>query len=94
MPLIRSLTFIYYILLAISISLNSKIISPCSYYTKKKLVYITITALSSHQSSSYFKYTKANIYSSYNMRLVLINKYIFPTFSYLFILLHSLGINT
>ena len=30
-------------LLAISISLNGEIISPYSYYTKKGLVYITIT---------------------------------------------------
>ena len=45
MPFIRSLASIYYILLAVSISLDSEIISPCSYYTKKGLVYIIIIAL-------------------------------------------------
>ena len=38
MPFIRSLTSVHYALLAIFISLNSKIISPCSYCAKKKLV--------------------------------------------------------
>ena len=77
MPLIRSLASIRCVLLAISISLDSEIISPYSYYIKKGLVYITIIALFSHQPSSYFKYTKANTYSLYNMRLVSTNKYIF-----------------
>ena len=44
MPFIKSLAFIYYILLAISISLNGEIISPYSHYTKKGLVYIAIIA--------------------------------------------------
>ena len=44
MPPVRSLVFVYYILLAVSISLNSKIMSPYSYYTKKGLIYIIITA--------------------------------------------------
>ena len=65
------------ILLAISISLNSEIMSPYSCYTKKGLVYITITALFSRQPSSYSKYIKANTRSLYNMRLVFINKYTF-----------------
>ena len=77
MPLIRSLAFIYYILLAVSISLNSEIISPYSYYTKKGLVYITIIALFSRQPSSYFKCIKANIYSLCNVHSVSTNKYIF-----------------
>ena len=77
MPFIRSLASIYYILLTISISLNGEIMSPYSYYTKKGLVYITIIALSSYQPSFYFKYTKANTYSLYNVRLVFTNKYTF-----------------
>ena len=44
MPFIRFLASVYYILLATSISLNSEIMSPYSYYTKKGLVYITIIA--------------------------------------------------
>ena len=49
MSSIRSLAFIYYTLLAVLISLNSKIISLYSCYTKKGLVYIAIAAPSSHQ---------------------------------------------
>ena len=77
MPLIRSLVSVRCILLTASISLNSKIISPYSYYAKKGLVYIIITAFFSCQPSSYFKCTKANTYSLYNMRLVSTNKYTF-----------------
>ena len=77
MPFIRSLASMHYILLATFISLNSKIMSPCSYYIKKGLVYITIIALFSCQPSFYFKYTKTNTYSLYNVRLVSTNKYIF-----------------
>ena len=77
MPLIRSLASICYILLAISISLNNKIMSPYSYYAKKGLVYITIIAFFSCQPSFYSKYTKANTYSLYNIRLVSTNKCIF-----------------
>ena len=77
MPLIRSLASIYYVLLTVSISLDSKIMSPCSYYAKKGLVYITIITLFSCQPSSYFKYIKANIYSLCNIRSVSTNKYIF-----------------
>ena len=77
MPFIRSLVSVRCILLAISISLNSKIINPYSYYAKKGLVYITIITLFSHQPFSYFKYTKANTYSLCNMCLVFTNKCIF-----------------
>ena len=77
MPFIRSLASVYYTLLTISISLNGKIMSPYSYYTKKGLVYITIIALFSYQSSFYFKCIKANTCSLYNMRLVSTNKYTF-----------------
>ena len=77
MPLIRFLVSVYYTLLAASISLDSKIINPYSYYTKKGLVYITITALFGCQPFSYSKYIKANIYSLCNIRLVFTNKYFF-----------------
>ena len=77
MPLIRSLASMRYTLLATSISLNSKIISPYSYYAKKGLVYIIIIALFSYQPSSYFKCIKANTYSLYNVCSISINKYIF-----------------
>ena len=77
MPPIRSLASVRCILLAASISLNSKIMSPCSRYTKKGLVYITIIALFGRQPSSYFKCIKANTCSLYNMRSVFTNKYTF-----------------
>ena len=77
MPPIRSLASVRHVLLAISISLDSEIMSPYSHCAKKRLVYIIITALSSCQSSSYFKCIKANTYSLYNIRLVFTNKYIF-----------------
>ena len=77
MPPIRSLASIYCVLLATSISLNSKIMSSYSHYAKKGLVYITITALFSCQPSSYSKYIKANTHFLYNMHLIFTNKYTF-----------------
>ena len=77
MPPIRSLASVHYILLAASISLDSKIISPYSYYVKKGLVYIAIIAFSSYQPSFYSKCIKANTYSLCNIRLVSTNKYTF-----------------
>ena len=77
MPLIRSLVSMYCALLAVSISLNSEIMSPYSYYIKKGLVYITIIALFSRQPSFYFKCIKANTCFLYNICLVSTNKYIF-----------------
>jgi hypothetical protein len=47
------------------IFLLSEIMPIYSYYTKKGLVYITITALSNYQLSFYFEYTKLNILSDY-----------------------------
>ena len=81
MPPIRSTASKRCTLLTISISLDGKIISPYSYYAKKGLVYITITDSSSCQPFLYTKCTKLNTYSSYNMRLVSLNKYIFPAYS-------------
>ena len=77
MPFIRSLASVHYILLATSISLNGEIMSPYSYYVKKKLVYITITAFFGRQPFFYFKCTKANIRSLCDVRLVFTNKYTF-----------------
>ena len=77
MPSIRSLASVRRTLLAISISLDSEIMSPCSRYTKKGLVCITITTPFSRQPSSYSKCTKANTRSLYNIRSVSTNKYIF-----------------
>ena len=60
MPPVRSSASKHRALLAASISLNKEIISPYSHYTKKGLVYITITALFSRQPSLYLEYTKLN----------------------------------
>ena len=76
----RSLAFKYCTLFASSIAFNGEIMSPCSYYMKKGLVYIVITDLSSHQPSFYSKYTKLNTYALCNMRSVSLNKCIFFTY--------------
>jgi hypothetical protein len=54
------------------------VIGPYSYYLEKGLIYIAIIAPSSYQPLSYSKYTKSNIYSSYNIRLVSNGKYTCP----------------
>ena len=77
MPPIRSLASVCYTLLAASISLDSEIMSPCSYYAKKGLVYIAIIALFGCQPSSYSKCTKANTHSLCDVRSVSTNKCIF-----------------
>ena len=77
-PFIRSFISKRRALLAISISLDREIISPCSRYIKKGLVYIAIISPTSRQSSFCFKYTKANTYLSCDMRSVPFNKYKFP----------------
>ena len=74
MSFIRSLASIYYVLLAASISLDGKIMSPCSHYIKKGLVYIAITAPFSYQPSFYSKCIKANTRSLYDIHLVSTNK--------------------
>ena len=78
MPLIRFLVFKRHTFLATSISLNNEIISPYSCYTRKGLVYITIIKPFSRQPSSYIKCTKLNTYTLCDMRLVSLNKCIFP----------------
>ena len=78
---IRFLVSKRYTLLAISISLNREIISPCSRYTKKGLVYIAIADLFGRQPFSYAKCIKLNTYTLCNVRLVLFNKYTFPSYT-------------
>ena len=48
MPAVRLTVSKYYTLFASSIALNGEIISPCSYYVKKGLVYIIIAESSSY----------------------------------------------
>ena len=70
MPPVRSLVSIYCVLLAISISLNSEIISFYSYYVKKGLVCIIIAASFGCQPSSCVECTKSNMRLSCNVKLV------------------------
>ena len=58
------------------ILLLGKMMPSYSRYKEKKLVYITIIAFFSCQPSSYIKYTKLNIHSSCNIKLVSNAKYI------------------
>ena len=58
------------------ILLLSEIISPYSHYIEKKLIYITIAALSSRQPFSYSKCIKLNIRLFCNIYLIFNNKYI------------------
>ena len=52
-----------------------EVIPTYSYYAEKKLVYIAIASPSSRQPSSYAKYTKVNMRSSYNVYSVSNAKY-------------------
>ena len=76
MPFIRSFISKRYALLATSISLNKEIMSFCSYYAKKELVYIIIISPFSCQPSFYLECIKANTYLLCDVRLVPLNKYI------------------
>jgi hypothetical protein len=60
MPPIRFTAFKYYIFLAISISLNREIISLCSCYIKKGLLYIALIIPFSYQPFSCLECTKIN----------------------------------
>ena len=79
MPFIKSsvskYTAYYFKLVAI-ILLLGKIITTYSCYIEKGLVYIIIIAPLSRQPSFYTKYTKLNIRSSYNIKLVSNAKYL------------------
>ena len=70
MPPIRSLASACCAYIVLVIFLLGEIMPTYSYYIKKKLVYIAIIALFSHQPSFYIKCTKLNIYLSCNIRSV------------------------
>ena len=77
MPFIRSLVFKRHTYTVAVILLFSKIMPSYSYYKEKKLVYIIIMALFSHQPSFYVKYTKLNICLSCNVKSVSDIKYLY-----------------
>ena len=70
MPFIRSLASKHHAYTIAIILLLSKIMLTYSHYAEKKLVYIIIIALFSHQPFSCIKCTKLNIYSSCNIKSV------------------------
>ena len=70
MPLIRFLTFKRRAKLVSTIILLGEIMPFYSYCIKRRLLYIIITALSSHQPSSCTKCTQVNMWVSYNIHLV------------------------
>ena len=76
------------------ILLLGEIIPSCSRYEEKKLVYIIIIALFSHQPSFYFKYTKLNMHLSYNIKSVSNAKCIFISLCNIYNLSQLLGGNT
>ena len=75
MPPIKFTAFKRYAYIVKTIVLLNKIMPSRFNYIEKKLLYIAIIALFSCQPSSYFKYTKLNIYLFYNIRLVSNAKY-------------------
>ena len=79
MPAVRLTVFKHCTLFTSSIALNGEIMSPCSCYIKKGLVYIVITELFSHQPSSCSKCTKLNTHVLYNVHSVSFNKCTFLT---------------
>ena len=76
MPPIRSLASACCTYIVLVILLLNEIMPIYSRYIKKKLVYIAIIALFSHQPSFYIKCTKLNIYLSCNVKLVSNIKYL------------------
>ena len=76
MPFIKSLVSKRYAHIILVILLLSEIMPIYSCYIKKKLVYIIIIALFSHQLSSYIKCTKLNMRLSCNIKSVSDTKYI------------------
>ena len=83
MPPIRSSASKRYIYIVAIILSLSKIMPTCSRCVLKGLVYIAIIALLGRQSSFCAKYTKLNIRSSYNIKLVFNIKYTFFIYSYI-----------
>ena len=76
MPPIRSSASKHRAYIVAVILLLNEIMPICSCCAEKKLVCVIIAALFSRQPFSYIKYTKLNIYSSCNVRLVLDAKYL------------------
>ena len=76
MPFIRSLASKHYAYIIAVILLLNKIILIYSHCAEKKLVYIIIIALFSHQPSSYIKCTKSNMRLSCNIKSVSDAKYL------------------
>ena len=75
MPFIRSLASKRRSKLVLLILSLGEIMPLCSYYIEKRLFYIIILAPSSCQPFFYTKCTRANMRSSYNIRLVSNAKY-------------------
>ena len=75
MPFIRSSASKHYTYTVAVILLLGKIMPSYSHYEEKKLVYIIIIIPFSRQPSFYIKYTKLNIYLSYNVKSVSNTKY-------------------
>ena len=101
MPFTKSLASVCYTLLAVSISLNSKIMDSCSHYIRKGLVCIILTAPFSCQPSSCSKWTKLNTCSSYNIYLMSNNKFFFylsispsPTSRWKYLVVYSIFSST
>ena len=66
----------YYFKLVAVILLLSEIMPTYSHYIEKGLMYIIIITPLSRQPSSYIKYTKLNMRSSCNIKLVSNTKYL------------------
>ena len=77
MPFIKSLVSKRrFRLVSLILSLGEIILS-CFYCIEKRLSYIAISAPFSRQPSFCVKYTKLNMYSSYDVRLVSNTKYVY-----------------
>ena len=76
MPFIRFLVSERCTHIVAVILLLSEIMPSYSCYKEKKLVYIIIITPFNRQHSFYIKYTKLNIYLSYNIRLISNTKYL------------------
>ena len=77
MPFIKSLASERRTRVIAVILLLGEIMPTYSYCVLKGLVYIAIITSLSRQPSSYTKYIKLNMYSSYDVRLVFNTKYAF-----------------
>ena len=86
MPLVRSLASertAYYFKLVTVILLLGEIMPTYFYCVEKGLVYVIIIVFLSRQPSFYTKYTKLNMRSSYNIKLVSNVECVFLIHSYI-----------